>query len=262
MLVPKDSGSRRLAEGVSYGDAKRQKLDIYAPKDLAEQRVPVIMFFYGGSWGSGTRKGYEFVGRALAARGYLTILPDYRLVPHVTYPGFVEDGAAAIRWAIAHVADYGGDAANIVLMGHSAGAYIASMVAYDERWLEADREAVTAFVGLAGPYDFAPFRVEATKSAFGDWSAPAETQPVNWVDAGDPPALLLVGRDDETVLPRNSESLAGALRQAGVPVELKWLERTGHIGIVAAIAKPFRGNAPVLEEAIAYIDRMTGSKVR
>lgn len=254
-LVPKDGGARLAAKSVPYGEGPRRMLDVYAPRGATGR--PVIVFFYGGSWNSGARGGYGFVGRALAARGFVTLVPDYRLFPEVAYPGFVEDGAAAVRWARAHARDYGGDGDRIVLAGHSAGAYIAAMLAVDARWLGADRAAVRGLVGLAGPYDFAPFTVGAAQQAFGDWPRPAETQPVTWADASAPPALLLTGARDTIVRPRNSEALAAKLRAAGVPVDAKSYPDLGHIGVVTAVAKPFRGNAPVVADMAAFAERVT-----
>ena len=254
-VIPKDGASSQVAEAVAYGPLDRQKLDIFSPDGPAATGAtrPVVVFFYGGSWNSGTRTGYDFVGRALAARGYVTLVPDYRLVPQVRYPAFVEDGAAAVRWARANVASYGGDPDRIVLVGHSAGAYIAAMLALDERWLAADRTAVKGWVGLAGPYDFAPFDGEVTRAAFGNWPDPAETQPITWAGAGDPPTLLLTGADDTTVEPRNSRELAEKLRDAGVPVEVKVYEGVSHVGIITSIAKPFRGNSPALDDIAAFV---------
>jgi acetyl esterase/lipase len=255
-LVPKDGGARKVASA-AYGDGPRRMLDVYAPTRRGTDTRPVIVFFYGGSWSSGERGGYGFVGRALAARGFVTVIPDYRLVPQVTYPGFVEDGAAAVRWARANAVRYGGDGDRIVLAGHSAGAYIAAMLAVDGRWLGADRKAVRGLVGLAGPYDFAPFDVGASKAAFGGWPNPAETQPVTHADAGAPPALLLTGAADTTVRPRNSEALATALRRAGVAAQVKRYAGIGHIGILTAVSRPFRGNAPVVADVAGFASRVT-----
>lgn len=255
-LMPKDGGSRLVASGVPYGEGPRRGLDVYAPRQGGEKR-PVILFFYGGSWNSGSRTGYGFVGRALAARGFVTVIPDYRLVPEVTYPGFVEDGAAAVRWARAHAKDYGGDGDRIVLAGHSAGAYIAAMLAVDGRWLGADRKAVRGLAGLAGPYDFAPFTVAASQAAFGAWPKPAETQPVTWADASAPRTLLLAGAEDTTVRPRNSKALAAALGKAGAAAEVKLYPGIGHVGILTAIARPLRGKAPVLDDVAAFAARVT-----
>ncbi|HEV2567340.1 alpha/beta hydrolase [Sphingomonas sp.] len=259
-VMPKDAGGKLTAAGLAYGEGPRRRLDVYVPRKIGDSPHflrPVIVFFYGGSWNSGDRRGYSFVGRALAARGFVTVIPDYRLVPEVTYPGFVEDGAAAVRWVRAHAKDYGGDGERIVLAGHSAGAYIAAMLAVDTRWLGADRKAVRGLAGLAGPYDFVPFTVGASQAAFGRWPDAAETQPVTHADATAPPALLLTGAGDTTVKPRNSEALAAKLRAAGVSAEVKRYPDVAHIGILTAIAKPFRGKAPVVADVATFAERVT-----
>jgi acetyl esterase/lipase len=254
-LVPKDGGAQRVASGLPYGEGPRRMLDVYAPPGAKDR--PVIVFFYGGSWNTGERARYSFLGRALAARGFVTVVPDYRLVPEVTYPGFVEDGAAAVRWVRENAKNYGGDGERIVLAGHSAGAYIAAMLAVDGRWLGSDRAAVRGLVGLAGPYDFAPFTVASSQAAFGRWPKPAETQPVTWADASAPPSLLLTGADDTIVRPRNSDALAARLRAAGVAVEVKRYASIGHVGILTAVARPFRGKAPVVDDMATFAQRVT-----
>jgi acetyl esterase/lipase len=257
-LVPKDRGGIRAAEGVAYGPDARQRLDVYVPRGPTGGHRPVVVFFYGGSWNSGDRAGYAFVGRALAARGFVVVIPDYRLVPQVRYPAFVEDGAAAVRWAEAHAATYGGASDRLVVMGHSAGAYIAAMLAVDERWLGRARANVKGLVGLAGPYDFAPFDVDASRAAFGYWPRPAETQPISWAGAGDPPALLAYGMEDRTVRPRNSEALATRLRAGGVRVELCAYPRLGHVGLLLALARPFRRRAPLLDDVARFVATVAG----
>lgn len=257
-LVPKDRGVERVANGIPYGSDPRQRLDIYVPRGATGRSRPVVVFFYGGGWSSGDRGGYSFVGRALASRGFVVVVPDYRLVPAVRYPAFVEDGAAAVRWTQAHIAEYGGASDRVVLMGHSAGAYIAAMLAVDARWLGSARAGVRGLVGLAGPYDFAPFDVDASRAAFGGWPRPAETQPVTWAGAGDPPALLAYGVDDRTVQPRNSDALAARLRQGGVPVMVRAYPHLGHVGLLLALARPFRGRAPVLNDVVLFVTSVAG----
>jgi acetyl esterase/lipase len=78
---------------VAYGPGARNKLDVYRPAN-ATAASPVVVFFYGGNWTSGQRRDYAFVGRALAARGIVVVIPDYRLYPEVSYPDFLDDSAA------------------------------------------------------------------------------------------------------------------------------------------------------------------------
>ncbi|MGZ8298226.1 MAG: alpha/beta hydrolase [Allosphingosinicella sp.] len=251
-LMPKDRPSARVAAGVAYGEGERLKLDVYAPRAAAAGKRPVILFFYGGSWNSGRRQGYAFAARALAAQGFLVVVPDYRLVPEARYPDFLKDCAAALRWARRHADRYGGDGERIVLTGHSAGAYNAAMLALDPSLLGPDRAAVRGFVGLAGPYDFLPLDDSSTIAAFGAWPRPAETQPVSYAAAGAPPVLLLHGDGDSRVKPRNSLKLAGQLRAAGGDVRLKLYPGLGHVGILTALAGPFRRRAPVLADIASF----------
>lgn len=257
-LVPKDGGVTLAARGAAYGGDPRQTLDIYVPSRPATSGPrPVIVFVYGGSWQSGSKDGYGFAARALAARGFVVAVPDYRLVPAVRFPGFVEDCAATVRFVRANAGRWGGDGGRIVLIGHSAGAYNAAMLALDPRFLGADRAAVRGFVGLAGPYDFLPLDTPASRAAFGQAPDLPRTQPITHASAGDPPVLLLHGAKDDTVFPRNSRALAARLTAAGVRAEIKIYPNLGHIGIVTALATPFRGRAPVLADAARFADEVT-----
>src|SRR5690606_27264695 len=132
------------------------QLDVYGPPGRASG-APVAVFVYGGGWSSGSRKEYQWAGKMLAAQGFVTVVCDYPLVPEVRFPRFIEDVALAVRWAGDKAAGHGGDASRIVLVGQSAGAYNAAMVALDPRYLKAvgvDRNRIKAFAGLAGPYYF------------------------------------------------------------------------------------------------------------
>jgi acetyl esterase/lipase len=123
-------GNYLRSDNLAYGSLPRQKLDVYTPKN---QRGPadVVIFFYGGDWQAGERGDYRFVGEALTSKGFVAVLPDYRLYPPATFPSFVNDGAMAVRWVHDNISHYGGDASHIYLMGHSAGAYIAVMLTLD-----------------------------------------------------------------------------------------------------------------------------------
>jgi acetyl esterase/lipase len=260
LLVPKDRASARVAEGVPYGEGPRRTLDVYAPRAAAAGPRPVVVFFYGGSWNGGRRQGYAFAGRALAAQGFVVVIPDYRLVPEVRYPDFLRDGAAAVHWARTHAGRFGGDGERIVLVGHSAGAYNAAMLALDPGLLGRDRAAIRGFAGLAGPYDFLPLDDASTIAAFGQWPRLAETQPVFHAAAGAPPVLLLHGLEDVRVKPRHSRALAARLEAAGADARLKLYPGLGHLGILTALAIPFRRQAPVLTDLARFAHEVTGAQ--
>lgn len=256
-LAPKDGAGERIAAGLAYGDHPRHRLDLYAPRER-HGPAPVVVFFYGGSWRSGDRGEYAFVGRALAANGFVVAIPDYRLVPEARFPAFLEDCAAAVRWTQTNIAAHGGDGARVALMGHSAGAYNAIMLALSQRWLdEADANPVRGAVGLSGPYDFLPLDVPATRAAFGDAPQLELTQPVRFARGDAAPLFLAWGADDDLVGRRNIESLTRAQREAGGPVEAKIYPELDHAGTLLALSVPFRGRAPVLADAIDFLRRVT-----
>lgn len=248
-LVPKDGGSRLAASDIAYGPDARQRLDIYVPE--GQGPFPVVLFVYGGSWDSGHKSDYGFVGRALASRGFVAAIADYRLVPQVRYPVFVDDVAAAIDWMNAHASEFGGDAQRLFAMGHSAGAYNVVQAVLRNN-LEAK---VKAMVALAGPFDFLPLDSPKSIAAFSGLPDLHETQPVNGDLATAPPLLLLHGSADRTVRIRNSRSLQAAWAKAGRPAELKIYEGVSHAGIMLALSTILRGRAPVLDDAVAFFQK-------
>jgi acetyl esterase/lipase len=242
---------RKVAQDLPYGAGSRRRLDVYAPAGGGP--APIVVFYYGGSWDSGAKAMYRFVGGALAARGCVTVIPDYRLYPEVRYPDFLEDCAAAFAWAADHGADYGGAGAPF-LMGHSAGAYNAAMLALVPNYLTAAGAPQPAgMIGLAGPYDFLPLHDPKLEQIFGIPPTPPVTQPINHVDGRNPPMLLLAGTADTTVLPRNTTRLAARIRAAGGPATDKLYRGINHVEIVGAIGQPFRFLAPSLRDSLAFI---------
>lgn len=251
-LAPSDT--YRRTTDLAYGPHPRQKLDVYVPA-LPAPRAPAAVFFYGGSWRSGSRADYLFVGEALASRGIVTAIADYRLYPEVRFPLFVDDSAAAVAWFSAHARDFGGDPDRLFVMGHSAGAYNAAMVALDGGYLKragAARTPVAGFVGLAGPYDFLPLESRLLRAIFGWPDTPPETQPIRFVNGTAPPALLLAAERDSVVNPGNSARLASRLREAGRPVREIVYPQLDHRTLVGALSVPLRGVAPVLDEIDAF----------
>jgi acetyl esterase/lipase len=244
---------RLAARNLPYGAGPRRTLDVYAPSGT-RGGAPVVVFFYGGSWDSGTKDDYRFVGGALAAAGFVTIIPDYRLYPEVAFPAFLDDCAAAFAWACTHGRDYGGDE-RIFLMGHSAGAYNAAMLALDGSYLARSgaRLGVAGTVGIAGPYDFLPVQTAELKAIFGQPPTPPATQPINHVDGRNAPMLLLAGATDTTVLPRNTVRLAARIRAAGGRVQSRIYPGIDHKQIIGAMGVPFRFLCPTYHDATSFI---------
>jgi acetyl esterase/lipase len=253
-FVLKDAASEFVAGGISYGADSRQRLDIYRPKQTS-RNLPVLVFVHGGSWKDGDGRDYGFVGRAFAARGYLTLVISYRLVPQNIYPAFVEDVAAAVAWSNTHATEYGGDGSSVYLVGHSAGGYNIAMAVLDLHYLRdagADAKSVKGLALLAAPLDFLPLDTEVTLETFSHVSDLGATQPVNFARAGAPPILLLHGLDDTTVFPRNSRALLKRLQNAGAIAKLIEYPGVSHVRIVGAISRLFRSSAPVVDDVVSF----------
>lgn len=254
-IVPKDGGTVQLASGVPFGPDAQQTLDVYAP-DGRKAGLPVLLFIHGGSWESGSKDSYEFVGRAFAAQGYLTLVANYRMRPGHAYPAFIADAALALAFAQNETARYGGDGGKVFGVGHSAGAYNLAQAVLDKRYLAAagvDEKRIGGIATLAGPFDFLPLDGPVTIATFGGVPDLPSTQPVNYARADAPPFLLLTGTEDTTVYPRNSIALEKRLRELRAPVGIKQYVGIGHVGILLRVAKPFRSEAvPVLKDIIAF----------
>lgn len=247
---------------LGYGELPRQAVDVYEPVPRLA-KAPVVVFFYGGRWSGGTRDFYRFVGQALASRGYVTVIADYRLYPEVKFPAFVEDGAQAVRWAREHAQEYGGDPARLFVMGHSAGAHIAAMLALDPQYLKAvggSRDWLAGMVGLSGPYDFLPLTDDDLKDMFGPPERYPQSQPINFVDGQNPPLLLLHGRTDTTVKLGNTVNLSEKVRAKGGPVETIIYPVMGHIRMVASLAAPLRWTSSVLDDVSEFIHKQSAER--
>ncbi len=260
VLTPRSTYS--VTHGVPYGQpdtqSPRQKLDIYTPAQAAaDGGYPVVVFFYGGSWNSGERANYAFMGEALASRGVLTLVADYRLYPEVRYPEFLIDSALALSYGLKHAKALGGNAKRVFVMGHSAGAYNAAMLALDARWLKAvghDPAELAGFIGLAGPYDFLPMTNVNTQPVFFHPNYPAGSQPGAYVSSAAPRSFIGAAKKDSLVDPqRNSVALAVQLKAAGVPTTLTLYDRVNHVTLAAAFSAPLRWLSPVLDDVAGFI---------
>lgn len=257
-LGPRDRGAGRVARDVPYGSHARQSFDLYAPNEGAD--LPVVVFFYGGGWDSGSKDVYGWAAQALAAQGFLVALPDYRLSPDVHFPAFIEDAAVATAAAADVAAEHGGDPLRLAVSGHSAGAHLAMMITLDRRYMAAVErpDLIRAAAGLAGPYDFLPFDVAASRNAFGRAPDPTLTQPVTFARGDAPPVWLGHGTADDTVHAEDSEVLNARLSELGAPSTLRLYEGLNHADLIATFSPLFRRKAPVLDDMTAFLTRVLG----
>ncbi len=245
--------------GLAYGHAPRQTLDIYLPDTESETPRPVILFFYGGSWQRGSKEAYRFVGESFSKRGYIVVVADYRLYPEVQFPTFVYDSAKAVRWVHDHIAAYGGDARNLYLVGHSAGAYNAMMLTVDARYLASvggSSRWLRGVAALSGPYDFLPATQLNIDKVFA--TAPAQvSQPLKRVNRsmrGAPPIFMATGDADVVVAPANTERMAKRLRAQGARVETRFYAGAGHLDVGQSLASSFSYITPAVADVADFIE--------
>jgi acetyl esterase/lipase len=259
--APAAFGAYQRHTNIAYGPEPQHRLDVYVPSKPAEAPRPVVVFWHGGRWRYGDKADYRFVGAALAESGCVAVVANYRHYPQVKMPGFMDDAARAAQWAAAHAGEHGGDPERLFLMGHSAGAHLAALVALDPRYFAAAGQPVpriAGVIGLSGPYDFLPLLEPDVQDMFGPPDLYPESQPINFVRADAPPMLLVQGLADETVWPKNSRNLATALTALGVPVTLKLYPKISHSDTVAALTAVLRGRAPTLADIQIFVGSIHG----
>jgi len=238
----------------AYGTDPRQALDVYVP-NTPTKNADVVLFIYGGRWQFGNKDEYRFVADSLADQGFVTVIPDYRLFPQVDWRDFIMDTASAYRWVETHIAAYGGNPRRIFIMGHSAGAHMAAIVALDPmlRKQVGSVKAPCGLIGLAGPYDFLPINDVDVQQVFKSATHMIETQPIYYVDRNAPAMLLLTGAADTTVRPGNTYRMADAVHENGGKAEVISYPDVGHVGIMLAMARSLSYLAPTLQDTTHFI---------
>ena len=252
-----DSGYA-LSQNVAFDDATGLKLDVYAPPNAAN--APVVVFFFGGRWSEGNKDQFKYVGQALAARGFVAVIPNYRLYPQAHYQDILSDNAKAVVWAHGHIAGYGGSPARIVLMGHSSGAYDAAMLTLDPEFLAragGNRSWVRGMIGLAGPYDFLPLTDPDLRDLFGPPESYEKTQPVFYVDGNNPPLLLMHGGKDETINIKNTNNLFDRVKRASGAADKVIYPDLDHSRILDVTATRLQRYADVMDKIDAFVRRVT-----
>lgn len=240
---------------IAYGEGALHRLDVYRPRS-AGGLAPVVVFLYGGRWQTGSRDEYRLLGDALTRRGLVAVVPDYRLYPEVIFPAWVEDAARAVAWVRENATRFGGDPERIFVVGHSAGAHTAVLLALDERYLAAvgvRSHDLAGYVSIAGPVDTAWTApdVQALMGPPGNWPA---TYPATHVHGGAPPLLLLHGTGDRTVAAANSAGLAALIREQGGCARVVLYPGIGHVEIIVALSLPRFRIAPVLDDLLRFIE--------
>lgn len=269
----------RIVRDIAYVDGAgahpvKHRLDLFLPEGRG---WPTVVFIHGGNWVEGDKSLhvsgadiYGNIGRFLASHGYGAAIVNYRLIPEVAWEGQPADVARAVKWVHGNIARHGGDPDTIVLMGHSAGAQIAALVAADDRWLReagAPRSVIAGVAAISGAgYDIADQMTYKLLGREQRWFARrfhtdtsptwlTEASPVRFIDAGDPPFLIMFATADPPALRRQSLLLARALEAAGVWVWVAPISGLSHAGMVLVVSRQDRAPGLVLLRFLAQLRR-------
>ena len=257
-------GSYTVHSDIAYGKEESQQLDIYVPDELpnevsnaTQSLLPTVVFFYGGCWGACSDLGkedYRFIAEAITANNLIAVVVNYRKFPSVLFPDIIVDAQKSVEWISKNISRYGGNNQQLFLMGHSAGAHIASMLHFNEQYLTSSTyRNIRGFIGLAGPYDFLPFTESYQPALFSPPESYSKSQTINFVDGNEPPSLLLYGNDDTRVKRRNIISLSKAILDKNGRVETHFYDNIDHPGIVGALSIPLRSSQPIMQHISKFI---------
>ena len=226
--------------GANHADDK-DKLDIFMPEGLAN--APVVVYFHGGGLQNGTKTIGEGLGRQLAARGIGLVSANYRLSPAVMHPAHIEDATAAFVWTKRNIGDYGGDTGRVYVAGHSAGAYLAALMALDPQHLDAHgmRLAdikgaipISPFLFVEDP-DVAPRR---PKTVWGtDEAVWLEASVTPYIGAGKPPMLFIYADGDDDWRREQNQRLAAKLSALGNEAAVIEIEDRTHGSVNSQMAE-------------------------
>ncbi len=240
-------------------NAQRQSLDLYLPSGRTD--FPVVFLAYGGQFRNGDKARLAYLARTLAREGLGVVAVNYRQTDRtpgqVVHPGHVEDVAQAFAWTYRHIGGYGGDPGQIILMGHSGGGTLVSLLATDRRYLAAhglSPDLVRGVVGVsAGTYDLT--RLTGFEDVFGTVEQQRAASPLTYVDGTQPPYLVLFAQSDLPGFAQDSTAFHQALTTAGSPAELHMIPDRNHAGIIGRSARP---GDPARELILGFIARHTG----
>jgi acetyl esterase/lipase len=230
-----------------FANPQRQNLDLYLPAGTTD--FPVVFLAFGGAFRNGEKSRLAYLARTLAREGLGVVAINYRITDgttsQVVHPGHVEDVARAFAWTYNHIAEYGGDPSKIVLMGHSSGGMLVSLLATDRRYLAAQwlsPDVVRGVIGVsAGVYDERRLLTDIAgpfEDVFGDQEQSWEASPLRYVDGSQPPFLVLYASNDNPGFAEDSIAFYQALVQAGSEAELHMIPDRNHQMIIGNAARP------------------------
>lgn len=247
--VPSEPAAINVTSGIAYKtgenldayEAQRCKLDVYVPANARD--LPCVVWFHGGGLTAGDKASDKTaaVCRAMAGEGWMVASVNYRLSPQAKFPAYVEDAAASVAWTIKNAEKYGGNPRRVFVAGHSAGGYLAAMVAMDERYLAAhglSPDQLAGVIPIAGQM-VTHYTIREERGLPKDRIIADDSAPINHAREKTPPLLVLYAEKDMALRGDENRYFAAALAAAGNrQVTLREIAGHDHGGIGDRIAEP------------------------
>lgn len=233
-FTPKDGFEQ--VPNVRYGLKPRHRLDIYRSVEKLSHQ-PLIVFVHGGAWQHGNKRDYLFIGETFAKEGYDVAVINYQLAPKNIFPSFVDDLTQALNYLHQNQDKLEISTENVVLMGHSAGAFnVMSAVYHPKPNTIQCLGNIKAIFGLAGPYHFDYKGDPLAEDAFDQGISYKEVMPYYFVNQNNIKHYLLMAENDQIVKKHNTLDMDQALREKGNHSHIAVIPKTGHITILASLS--------------------------
>jgi len=250
-LLFSHNGGVRTHRDLRYYDGQnahptKHLLDLYLPQ--RQTAFPLLVFVHGGAWSRGDKGAYagayEYLGARVAGQEVGVAVINYRLSPEVTHPEHARDVARAVAWLFRNSSKYGWSAGRIYLVGHSAGAHLAALVAVEPSYLQAhglNPQIIKGVVAISGVYDLTVGGVTAKmlyEPVFGsDSQGLAEASPALHLTKKSPPFLVLYAQNDYPSLDVQARRFQKALKEAGIQVKAAMIPGRDHVSIISGLAR-------------------------
>ncbi|RMF07633.1 MAG: alpha/beta hydrolase [Alphaproteobacteria bacterium] len=224
---------------VPYGDAPRQRLDIYMP--ASDAPVPALFFIHGGYWKAGDKSMRSFPAPAWVNRGCAFIAINYRLLPDTPLASILSDARSALIWVMRNAEGIGIDPARIAISGTSAGGHLSAMLATED-WRAYGGGApggISCAALISGLFDLGPLLATSMGSALALTPADAhELSPVNRLPCDQLPVMIAVGEQESDAFKYQSKALANRWQAFGLSPKLSVVPERDHFTVFADLADP------------------------
>ncbi|MCA4778986.1 alpha/beta hydrolase [Acinetobacter towneri] len=228
-----------VQSNIAYGLRARHRLDLYRTTTPRPQR-PLMVFVHGGAWSRGDKQDYRFVGEAFAKEGFDVAVMNYQLAPQHIFPTYIDDLTLALNYLTQQQHKLGISTAQVVLMGHSAGAFnVMSLLYHPQPYALSCKDHIRAIIGLAGPYHFDYKDDPLCADAFDQEVPYQDVMPYYFVEPNSVKHYLLVAEKDQIVGASNATDFDHVLKKYGNHSEIIVIPKTGHVSVMASVSSLF-----------------------